>query len=176
MSSGRGCRQNPFHAELARESTMELKLGLEWELPSNSGRSMVSGTLKRVHDDAIDRSLLFDMSFRGEAFDKYEEGGLVKNYDISMNQVAISQSRLSHNVSLLSDWLKTPRELELDFSDTPQQTFMISLRKRDDVISSVEKPVCTVSCESFLLKCEIGFVVDQSCIRILRDSLATFSA
>jgi hypothetical protein len=154
---------------------MELKLGSEWAIPSNSGRSMVSASLKRVHDTAEERLLLFDVRCRRESFSQYCEGELVADYDILLHQVALSKRDVSQNVALLTDWLQTPRELELAFS-ARHQTFIVSLRKQEGVYSSVEKPVCSVSCQSFLLKCQIGFVVDQTCIRILRDSLSAFSA
>jgi hypothetical protein len=98
-----------------------------------------------------------------------------RDCDLHLDQVAISQSRLPQIIAQLAQWLESPHPIELNFSPDRTQTFKLRFAVEPRVICSPEKPVCRMIYHSFLTTFGFGCVVDQSCIRILHDSLAALA-
>ena len=142
-----------------------------WEIPSNSGRAHVSAVLDDVETGAEDNTLYFVVNAEARRFDRRGNGELVEQYGVVLLDVAVSWRKLVNNVAVIQSWLEQPREMELDFSASPQERCSLSFRKMDAVISTIYKPVCMFKYKAFLQQHEIGFVVDESCIRIFLEGL-----
>jgi hypothetical protein len=153
---------------------MEGKIDAQWELPSNSGRTTIFGRLKAVLDTESGTGLLFEISCRGMAFQTYDPGKLVEDFDFRFHEIFISQRLLKANVDVLRRWLATPFRLELNFTENHGSQFYLRLDKEDHIISTLEKPACTLLFRSGYARNEVAFVVDQSCVRIFCESISAF--
>lgn len=91
---------------------------------------------------------------------------------ISLHQVVCSRDRLRDLRVCLGEWLTSRKLLSVDLADTPDQFLRVSLRLRDDLICSVEKPVFEIEHDAGIaLHVNVAFVVDQSCIQVMHDEL-----
>ncbi|MGD8452103.1 MAG: hypothetical protein PVJ57_09820 [Phycisphaerae bacterium] len=158
--------------------------GLPWraptepfELPSNGGYNAVEATYRRVEEENGERILYADVKFT------YDVWGPDTDLDCSMHLkesahtlvkcVPIREAALYELAGLLQDWLHKPRELSVDIG-IKFQSFRLRIGPEPRFISSMEKPVARIRLKAPRTFINMHFVVDQSCIRLFRDSIVAW--
>jgi hypothetical protein len=146
-----------------------------WTLASSSGREELKGIFL---DELAPRSaneLPVDLWLGAKSYlsDQYP---LEPAYEFILHRMLFSRTAVEELISDLAQWLAKPKNIERDLpidGGRQDQKFRIELRIPRNLTSPLERPVCTLSWswQSFRLG-QCSFVVDQSCIRIFRDSLS----
>jgi hypothetical protein len=145
-----------------------------WHLPSNSGRAQIDGILRTITGETNDQVLHFTIVCRQEGYSKFIEGSTEEKYNLVLHDVPMSRRMLSENLAKLTSWLELPVDVALEFFRSDSESFCCFLKPSDAAISSITKPVFMMELSSFLTRIDVGFVIDQSCVRMLRDGLEQF--
>ncbi len=116
----------------------------------------------RISGDTLDRARI--------ALGQLDSQELVKDHVLTLSKILLSRNKLELLREELTTWLREPHEFTLALGDE-SQALVVSIGIRDDVICSIEKAACTIRYGTSRLAIESWFVVDQSCIRILRDGV-----
>jgi hypothetical protein len=145
-----------------------------WTLASSSGREELKGIFLDELAPSSANELPVDLWLGAKSY--MPEYHLESAYEFILHRMLFSRMAVEELISDLSQWLAKPknvdRELTIGGSGHDQQ-FRIELGSRPNTISSLERPVCTLSWSWQTLRfgqCRFG--VDQSCIRIFRDGLS----
>jgi hypothetical protein len=148
---------------------------LEWRLDSSNGWQHVAG---RAGGTPSQAHLVTEVTMAGGFWDRErvflgQEFGpeLVPDFTVKLPQVLIGRDKLADLRRQLLQWLEQPREIRCDLAVGTGQEFTLSLRVESDIICSMEKPVCTVRYSASQMTCQWKAVVDQSCIRLLAESI-----
>jgi hypothetical protein len=172
--------EGSLRADLDGENEMDFS-EREWKLVANSGREQFCGSfIKRgSNEDGLDL-VLANVSVIGEFWldppfaNDGGSSGLETVFSVSLPHAVLRKDRIEKLLDELEQWLLKPKPISLELAKcrTTYQSLVISLGVREDLISSLERPACTISYSSNSF--EVGkwhFVVDQSCIRIFHDEL-----
>jgi len=149
-------------------------MGAEFEIPSNCGRYEVRGSVARQRNDASDTLYALRVTASGRYWDRFALApeGDCEDFSATLGQAVVSKTNLVRLWEHLDRWMNSQEEFECALSvPADDQRLSIALRIVPGVICSSDKPVCIVSYSAFHLLTEVSFVVDQSCVRIFRDSL-----
>jgi len=153
---------------------------LSWSIPSSSGRELVKCTPLRWWTTPDGAALaLARLSMTGQFWerDRFErketEYDLVDDYRIVLPQVVVSRGALEALHREVEAWLAAPKEISVDLSGTRHQSIEVTLRADPRFISRVDRPVCDVRYSAGAgVAVERRAIVDETCVRLLRDDLA----
>jgi hypothetical protein len=96
----------------------------------------------------------------------------ILDFSVQLPQVVIAERSLYEFARDLTDWLDTPSHVEADLSFDKSQSLSVSLGIRDELLSKIDRPACTIAYSSErMLRGEWVFIVDQSCIQLFRNDL-----
>jgi hypothetical protein len=148
----------------------------EWNLPSSSGRDRITGVFLSTWRDAHNMNwVVADITFSGDFLERQKEpigAAFVNDYALHLNQVILRRDKLDILVTELKEWFRTGNEFDVSLGEYYGQSFQISIGKTPELISSVDKPACTVSYSGGSLRfAEWSFIVDQSCLGIFLNEL-----
>ncbi|MES2535083.1 MAG: hypothetical protein V4632_04335 [Pseudomonadota bacterium] len=152
----------------------------EWNLNASSGRENVHGCLVGQFNSAGRQLLRLEITITGSFWRRDTPIGVaetVNDFSVKLPQVISRKDNIDFLILELSDWLKNPKEVSVDLASNcnNDQSFRLSLGVRDDLISSVDRPACTINYTGTAFKYgEWCFVIDQSCVRNWYDELKSF--
>jgi hypothetical protein len=155
----------------------------QWNLFSSSGRESFSGSFvdNGRDEDGLDL-ILAKVSITGNFWPEppfvstVQRSGerLLEVFAVALPQVVLRRDRIELLLLEMAEWLHKPKEISIDLSSsrTIRNHLAIGFGTRRDLISSLDKPACTISysANSF----ENGtwhFIVDQSCIRMFFEQV-----
>ena len=155
------------------------KRGHQWNLSSSSSREYLAGTFLRKTKDKSDSTLILStITVAGQFWSSPVFCETAKNnsvsdlYAVALSHVVLKQSLVEDLIAELAEWLEKPKELSVDLSADVYEVFSISFEISKKLISSLEKPACTVTYASGSFQVgKWSFIVDQSCMRIFYDEL-----
>jgi hypothetical protein len=138
-----------------------------FEIPSNSGDFSVIADAIPIDGQP---SYFLDIQCRANCW--WFRSDVAQKEDRWVTELHIEDVKVRHEELLalrsqVGKWNLSPFEFELSLGTR----LRVSFAKRKDVISSVEKPVCSLAEQSSHLSADFRFVVDQTCMRALFDSL-----
>lgn len=147
-----------------------------WTIPSNSGwrQFKCARTNHALRGDAICCSL----HIYGDFWDRNENESksLVPDFRVDLPQVLISAERLRHLIEDVDRWLVDQENFERSISSPKSgQDFTVIVNREPSLVYSIGKRAVTfryTNGEAMIGKW--SFVVDESCLRICRDSLSGF--
>ncbi len=149
---------------------------IEFELSDNSGRDQMRGVFLDAWQDERDREIYFHVAIKlsGRFFGRTPKssGELVDEYHFALPQMVWRYQSVTELVSDLEAWEEEPREVNRNLSGADDPLFEIWIGKSDELISSLQKSACVLRFSGASVKgLNIGFVTDQSCLRIFRETL-----
>lgn len=150
-------------------------------LPSNNGWSDVSFTLVSRITVKGETALVFRIEAEGTYWDRADweddDGAQgadrVPDFSIALHQALVTEASLRRLPAALESWLDN-RETELDFAfDCPDdQDTWLSIGKLPGFVLGLEKAVFSLYyATSRLAPIDIRFVVDETCVRVMKDGL-----
>lgn len=151
---------------------------MRWHLPASSGRNELSGEFfaQRV-DDSAAQIVFSRIELKGAFWPRFSNDPGSKetpDYSVTLHQVVLRRERLDLLIGRLGEWMRAPLELSVEMGKTPgnDQGFEISIGRADGLMSTADRPACTVrySSGAFALG-TWSFIVDQSCIKVFLDEL-----
>ncbi len=150
---------------------------IEFELSDNSGRDQMQGVFLDAWQDERDQEIYFHVALklRGRFFARSPKSSshIVDEYDFALPQMVWQYQSVKGLVSDLEAWEVEPREINRNLSGANDPLFEIWIGKSDKLISSLQKPACVLRFSgASVTGLNIGFVTDQSCLRIFRETLS----
>ena len=152
---------------------------MNWGISSSSGREFLLVNLLSCHEDR-DGEVFFasHVEIAGKfwnRFTKKTEGDCVEDFSVKLHQVRIYKNKLEGFLLLLTAWFENPSPIVVDIGDERDigEKFRITIGPMDEFISSETRPVFVIDCSLGAFhygKC--AFVVDQSCINLLKEELS----
>jgi hypothetical protein len=151
-----------------------------WELVSSDGWQRVSWRPKHIVYLA-EPFLLVELRISGEFWDPKEladtdEYKLARQVECALPNVMLSLSKADLLDTALVAWLDHRTPVEIALSPSTYQALSFQLGPSEDLISTREKPVCTLAYRAARLRCEWLLPVDQSCIRSFQESIQQWRA
>jgi hypothetical protein len=145
----------------------------EWRRPSNSGHYelVAIGTAARGPIPA--GTSLYRIVTRGAWYQYHFDNNPLpaEHSSITLADVPIADERLAALAVTLRRWLAEPMEFRHDLSTEHGRGVQISLTVDAGKNCSLQKPVFAFRCEtSSMISC-VRWVIDQTCVRILAESI-----
>jgi hypothetical protein len=141
-----------------------------FSVPSNSGR--ITTEVELAGGD--DSTRILRITMRSEFWDR-SSGDLRElqpQYDVTLHQIISDLTRLRDLRDYANAWLKDQASFVIDLAVVRDQSLRLSVGPSKALISSRDKPVFRLTFRSGpAFKTEWSYVVDQTCIRLLRDEL-----
>ncbi len=145
---------------------------LIWELGSTSGWAEVLCHVGRVPTDPQRSGCVacrFELTARYWDREKWglenpPEAVLVDDAVICLPQVIVPVASFRVLARTLGDWLKKPFAIHDLALCADEQRMRISFDKADDLISSIDRPVCTLEYMTRRYSQTLRFVTDETCI------------
>jgi hypothetical protein len=151
-----------------------------WELSSSDGWDQISCRARGVVLGDADVFVRVHFCIEGSFWDKLEtvksgleRAKLVPDFGVSLPQVITTLAQLTELRDALGNWLRVPQELTVSLG-CEDSAVTVTLRPRDDVVSSIDRPVCEFTYRVSRLRVALQFVCDQSCIRLMHSGLHTW--
>jgi hypothetical protein len=146
-----------------------------WSISSNSGWQNLSGRLKAVVGERADSVYLFEIVYTALFWDRRDAHceRLVDDLTLRFHQVPMSGEKVLLLRSDLARWLQSPCEISRVLSPEPegQRGCSVFIGPDKALISSAQKPVFRMTFGASAAPTQVQFVVDQSCLRLLYESL-----
>jgi hypothetical protein len=98
---------------------------------------------------------------------------VVDDYIIKLPAIAVSMSVCNQLMTEFDAWLDNNTPFERHLTTTSERIVTLELGTRNDLITTANHPAVTFRYDDGRCRLEVFFVVDQSCIRIAREGLAT---
>ena len=149
---------------------------MNWGISSSSGREFLLVNLLSCHEDR-DGEVFFasHVEIVGKFWNRFTkkiEGDYVEDFSVKLHQVRIYKNKLESLLESLTAWFENPSRITIDLG-ARYEKFRITIGPIDEIISSETHPV-------FVIDCSLGgfgygkcaFVVDQSCINLLKEELS----
>ena len=155
----------------------DLAIGRTFALASSSSREQLAAEVTDVAEHSYSGlAYLVEIVLTGDSWLAYpfdnKDYDLESDFRVRLSQVAISRPALESLCDRLRVWLKNPQEIDVSLAADHTQVFDVRFGPRDEYINEVGKPVCTITYSHGSMKnAEWSFVVDQSCIRLLKSDL-----
>jgi hypothetical protein len=150
----------------------------KWNLSAASGRDHLVGNFLSSTQNRSGLTVLNTRILIGGVFwprpEKEDLDGLTPDYEVLLSQVQFDWRAVDELVVRMDEWLESPKEISIDLcaKDRGDQSFVLSFGSSNRLISSIQKPVCSITyIGTAFAHGEWLFVVDQSCIRNFRDEL-----
>jgi hypothetical protein len=148
----------------------------QWCLPDSSGRDRLIGEFRDIYKGPDGQAILcVAISISGEFWRlPISDPQLADDYKVCLPQVLCNWQAVDELILELGEWLDRPKPIKIDLASKIRghQTFSIEFSKTHRLITTGEKPACTVTYSGTnFLQGVWSFVVDQSCIRIFHDEL-----
>jgi hypothetical protein len=99
---------------------------------------------------------------------------LTEDYETSICQVVLSQSKLESLLKNIENWLLEPFEFVVDISGDPGTTVTLSVSWQQEYIGNRDRPVIKLSYDSHQARNEWSFVTDYTCLNIFREGLRSW--
>jgi hypothetical protein len=151
-----------------------------WGLAASDGFGEVTCLQKRWWTDPFgDAAILAELSLTGQFLerDRFERRqpapDWIEDFRLDLPQVILSRPGLESLLAELRLWFDEPRDISVDLSAVHQVSLQVTLGQDPRLICKIDRPVCSVRYStgtSVTFECLL--VVDQSCLRLLRDDLA----
>lgn len=148
---------------------------LAFKLPSSDGRCQIEAKVLQSVPDAEQSRYLISVTGNGD-FSLLSPSSDTRYVDASdfrfeLCRLLVTRGSLSCLAQKVDQWLTEPRAFSTELGDADGPQFGFSFRQLEGWICSDVKPVCTMRYTSFKFSATASFIVDQSCLRALRDSL-----
>lgn len=150
----------------------------QWNLFASSARERLSGRFLRQEEDGGSLLILSTICISGQFWiprpfaDPRTSNDVSEAFSVILPQIILRKSLVENLIIELTKWLVIPREFYLNLSGNTHQIFTICFEVTDKLISSIEKPACTITYAGGTFKVgKWSFIVDQSCVRTLREEL-----
>ena len=156
----------------------------EWCIPSNSGRRLVHFSLVVFHEETD--VLEFDLTLSGQGLrgiradadqSANEHGNnqieTVDRFKVLLPSLLIPRTACEELLGGFTAWLDLHSPFDRTLRSTEGASIVIQVDRREELITTDDHPVLTLYYEMSGCRCETFFVVDESCIRIARDGLAS---
>jgi hypothetical protein len=145
----------------------------EVTMTSNRGASVTSIVFV---DPRVDGKQVLEVSVSEECWDRRqaEAGDLMRpDFNMTMHQVVSSLGQLQSLLGALDSWLFERADVDVELCVIEGQSLRFKMAPDSEWISSREKPVFfgSYATNPSVATCW-AYVVDQSCVRIMRDELA----
>jgi hypothetical protein len=106
--------------------------------------------------------------------DSFNRAELEEDHSIELKQCCLKIAALRRFNEHLDRWLKHPAMIDDFFLNEEDPSVCVRIGPDKDFISNAEKPVLSFFYESKRLKTETSFIVDYSCLNLLKESLENF--
>ncbi|MFN0054131.1 MAG: hypothetical protein ACKV0T_18285 [Planctomycetales bacterium] len=153
---------------------------LEWRIPSNQGWNEVAFRLIRHHrsDGLFEFAVTMTGLFwpRNELLMKPTQyGAPVDDFVVSLPSVMLSHKQCEELIGEFDRWLESygAFDVTLTSEEVPGQLLWLEVEPEGKGILDKYHPALTIRYYTGRIDLEIGYFIDQSCIRIARDSLAS---
>ena len=159
-----------------REET-ENQLNKHAAISSADGWNSLEFIFRKIFSTDNRELFLASMIIKGNFWQRQEslisvmEASLTKDYEVYLPQVIFPADRLREFVNNLEDWLVTFSDLEIELSDSSEQSLSVFIGRREDFISKLDRPVFSFKYHTSRMKAEWCFVTDPSCINLLVEGL-----
>jgi hypothetical protein len=146
-----------------------------WELVSSDGWQRITWYPKQI----VYRSeplLLVELRHSGEFWDPgaladAEEYISVPQVECTLPNILLSLSKISLLDTSLAAWLDHRAHFDIVLSPNTYQSLSFQLGPSEQLISTRDKPACTLAYAAARLRSEWVMPVDQSCIRGFRQTI-----
>lgn len=137
-----------------------------WVLPSSRGWEHL--IFSRRSGLLLD--LRVQMNFWNRALHDFSSQ-LVPDVRVLLPQVKVSEESLDGFADCCRQWLETREGFAFEFTESAgDQSLIVSVGLRKDVICSNEKPVLTIAFKAdYRIQTSLSFVIDQSCMQVFLD-------
>ncbi len=149
-----------------------------WNLNAASGRDHLVGNFLSSTESRSGLTVLdTEIIIKGVFWPRREENeldDLTPDYEVLLSQVQFDWRAVDELIVQMDEWLEHPKEISIDLcaKDQGDQSFILSFGQSNRLISSIQKPACSITyVGTVFARGEWLFVVDQSCIRNFRDEL-----
>ena len=153
---------------------------LSWEISSSSGRERVKFSVD--HTPAPGRKAVMSIRLSRDFWKRgtmLGDSELVPDVRLELPQVVLEEGGLRQLLSNFDSWINERAHFQqsMEASGGSDQILRLSLGRASDFIYSSEKPAFTVAVRfGGYYSSDSSFVVDETCIRLARDSLANLLA
>lgn len=151
---------------------------MRWHLPASSGRNELSGEFFAQRLDDSGRHVVFSrIELKGAFWPRFSNDPGSKetpDYSVTLHQVVLRREQLDLLIRRLAEWMRAPLALSVEVAKTTgnDQSFEISIGQVDGLMSTADRPACTVRYSSGAFAHGTwSFIVDQSCIKVFLDEL-----
>lgn len=134
--------------------------------------------LRRALEDG---SLLCRIEGRGKFWNREgslagQQDHLVEDFEFALAQLVVSPVAGKALLHQVTEWMHSPLEFEVPLVSFPSQRATLRIAPHPEMISTLERPVAQFEYSTRRLHLNLLFVVDQSCLAILRDELLPWVA
>jgi len=140
-----------------------------WSVPSTSGWNNVSFEALHCHDNG---DVEFAVKLSGKSWCREEASELADNFCIEIGSVCILTSACRELLGKLDSWVHDHQPFACVLAATPDQGLDFEISRREDLITSTDKPALTICYARTGCRLEMFFVVDQSCLEQCKTELA----
>lgn len=149
----------------------------EWSMPSNRGLATIR--FQAISFDSKSGQVKFNIflasnsSTHSETGPAPSENDFENEYRIVLPSIMISAQSCGALLNDFNDWLHSFSPFIRPIIATPSRTLEIQVGDRENYITSLEKPVFTFFYSAGSCRLEVFYVIDESCVRIASQELAT---
>lgn len=154
-------------------------MGINWALPSNSGRDKLSGrfddrwTTPKGRPVLLSEVMLCGDFWRSDLWGRGQHSSeLARNFELRLPQLLLDETAVGELIAELEAWLIEPRQILEELAGNQGEAFSIAIGVDERSAITIEKPLCTIHCQTVVMtSLEVSFVTDQSCLRIFKEEL-----
>lgn len=146
-----------------------------WRLPDSSGRNEFRAAVVQVTDQDGRPRFKISFSISGMFWNRIESSSkTIADVDLAVSQLLVDRTHLVELLAALDEWLQSHKAFSSHLSaDGDDQSLEFEVSSSELRVSSAERPACIITYRGSVLNlAQFILVVDQSCLRIFRDSLA----
>lgn len=151
-----------------------------WSLISNDGWQRLEWQPKEIVVKDVVHALgelrLIGSNWDPTALLTADEFVLGEHSTLAMPNVLLLLSSIDAMIEGLNRWLVDRSAIDLSLADEPSLTIGLQLGPNRRLISTIEQPVCTISCYSARLRWEWLMVVDETCLRSFLNDILRWRA
>jgi hypothetical protein len=151
-----------------------------WTIAGSNGLQQAAFLQRRWWTDSTGEvMILAGLSLTGQFWERDRPargepaGEVVEDFRLDLRQIIIARSRLETLLTDLNLWFEHPREIAVELSAVPNVSLRIAFGADPRLICKPVRPACSVRYSTgTAVTFECLTVVDQTCLRLLRDDLA----
>lgn len=145
-----------------------------WTVRSNDGWQEVTVTHLVSFQHEKTTLIRARVVLRGRFWDRRKSLGgfdqgidLADDFETALSQVILPRDSLVQLAGKLDSWLQDRREFQLALGEA----LKVILGTKEEIISSVDKPVFSLQYSTTRFQCATDLVVDDTCLEVLKGEL-----